>query len=325
MKANHAYLKFCCFLTGVSYPLIRNSSEQSAKNAKKYTGALLIIMLVWFFIGYCFTTRYLHMGETGGVVGGLLMAFIILQVERIIILSHHISLGGKVFRIILGIVMALLGAMIMDQFTFKDDIELRKSQVLSSRVEKAIKLSEVDIRGQVAEIDSMLALANKRLFSLSEELQKRPVIVTNYTTGSVTRDSLGNQVNATTQRNTAVAENPLKVEFEFLQEQITDLNKKKFELTQSITDLRAKKEQELKAATGLLDELVLLKEVVAESWVGMFVYGLFLFFFLSLELFILIMKMSDKESDYDKLIAHQVDVRSEMLSQLKINPTQRTY
>ncbi len=325
MKVNHTYLKFCCLLTGLSYPLIRNSSEQSVKNAKKYTGALLIIMLVWFFIGYCFATRYLNMGESGGIIGGLLMSFIILQVERIIILSHHIKFGGYVFRIILGLVMALLGAMIMDQFTFKDDIELRKSQVLSARVEQAIKLSEIDIRHQVGEIDSTLAVANKRLFSLSEELQKRPVIVTNYTTGSVTRDSLGNQVNSTTQRNTAVAENPLKIEFEFLQEQIAELNKKKFELTQSVTELRAKKEQELKEATGLLDELVLLKEVVAESWVGMFVYGLFLFFFLSLELFILIMKMSDKESDYDKLIAHQVDVRSEMLSQLKINPEQRIY
>jgi len=54
-----------------------------------------------------------------------------------------------------------------------------------------------------------------------------------------------------------------------------------------------------------------------KSWVGMFVYGLFLFFFLSLELFILIMKMSDKESDYDKLIDHQVDVRVKMLAQLQ--------
>ncbi len=325
MKAHHTYLKFCCFLTGLSYPLIRNSSEQSVKNAKKYTGALLIIMLVWFFIGYCFATRYLHMGEVGGVIGGLLMSFIILQIERIIILSHHISWGGKVFRIILGLVMALLGAMIMDQFTFKDDIELRKSQVLSVRVEEAIKISEVDIRRQITEIDSMLDGSNKKMFSLSEELQKRPVIVTNYTTGSVTRDSLGNRVSETKGVGTTVVDNPLKIEFEFLQDQIGELNKKKFELSQSITELRTKKEQELKEATGFLDELVLLKEVVAESWVGMFVYGLFLFFFLSLELFILIMKMSDKESDYDKLIAHQVDVRTEMLSQLKISPTQQLH
>ena len=316
MERKSSYLRFCCYLTGLSYPLTKISSEQSVKNAKKYTGALLIIMLVWFFIGYCFATRYLHMAIPGGIIGGLLMAFIILQIERIIILSHHISFGGKVFRIILGLVMAVLGAMIMDQFTFQDDIELRRVQVLDQRVKEAIKSSEQDIRIQVTEIDSMLDVSNTRLFALSEELQKRPVIVTNYTTGSVTRDSLGNQVNSTSQRNTAIMENPLKVEFDFLQGQITDLNSKKFGLLNSLTDLKKRKEEELKSATGFLDELILLKEVVASSWVGMFVYFLFLFFFLALELFILIMKLSDKESDYDKLVDHQMDVRIQMLKRL---------
>jgi len=317
MEKKSAYLRFCCFVTGLSYPLTRISSEQSAKNAKKYMGALLIIMLVWFFIGYCFATRYLHMGIIGGVVGGLLMSFIILQIERIIILSHHISVGGKVFRVILGLVMAILGAMIMDQFTFQDDIELRKNSVLEIRVKEAIKNSESDIRAQVAEIDSVLEFSNSRLFALSEELQKRPVIVTNYTTSSVTKDSLGNNVNTTTQRNTSVAENPLKVEFDFLKNQITELNRKKFELLNSLTDLKRRKEEELKSATGFLDELTLLKEVIASNGVGMFVYALFLFFFLSLELFILIMKLSDKESDYDKLVDHQMDVRIQMLQRLK--------
>lgn len=303
-------------MTGLSYPLIRNSSQQSIKNAKKYTGALLIIMLIWFFIGFCFATRYLHMEWIGGVVGGLLLSFIILQIERIIILSHHISLFGKCFRVILGIVMAVLGAMIMDQFTFKDDIELRKVQVLSERVEKAIKISELDLRKQINEVDSMLSISSQKLFSLSEELQRRPVIVTNYTSGSVTRDSLGNQVNSTTQRNTSVVDNPLRIEFEFMQSQIEELNKRKFQLSQAITDLRDNKEKELKEATGFLDELVLLKEVVMSNWVGLFVYFLFLFFFLSLELFILIMKLSDKDSDYDKLIDHQVHVRIQMLNQL---------
>lgn len=317
MEKKSAYLRFCCFLTGLSYPLTRISSEQSAKNAKKYMGALLIIMLVWFFIGFCFATRYLHMGIIGGVLGGVLMSFIILQIERIIILSHHISWGGKLFRIILGLVMAILGAMIMDQFTFQDDIELRKVQVLDVRVKEAIKTSENDIRMQVAEIDSVLEISNIRLFALSDELQKRPVIVTNYTTSSVTKDSLGNDLNSTTQRNTSVMDNPLKVEFDFLQSQITELNGAKFELVNSLTDLKRKKEEELKSATGFLDELTLLKEVIFSNWLGGFVYFLFLFFFLSLELFILIMKMSDKESDYDKLVVHQMNVRIQMLQRLE--------
>lgn len=322
MKSNF-YLKFCCFLTGLNYPLMQSCSEQSMENAKKYTGALLIIMLVWFFFnGYCFATRYLHMETMGGLIDGALMAFIILQVERIIILSHDISRGGKIFRVVLGIVMAVLGAMIMDQFTFKDDIDSRKAQGLEIKVEEAIRISETDIRKQISEIDRILDVSSKKLFSLSEELQKRPVIVTNYTTGSVTRDSSGNQVNSTTQRNTAVADNPLKIEFEFLQQQISELNRKKFELSQSITDLRERKQKELIESTGFLEELVLLKEVVMESWVGMAVWGLFLLFFLSLEFFILIMKMSDKESDYDKLINHQVDVRTKMIDQLYIGERQ---
>lgn len=316
MNKKSSYLRFCCFLTGLSYPLTRISSEQSIKNAKKYTGALLIIMLVWFFIGYCFATKYLHMGIVGGTIGGFLMSFVILQIERIIILSNHIARWGKMFRIVLGIVMAILGAMIMDQLTFQDDIELRKMQVLDGRVKEAIKNSEQDIRMQVAEIDSMLHVSNSRLFALSDELQRRPVIVTNYTTSSITKDSIGNNMSTTTQRNTSVVDNPLKVEFDFLQDQITELNGKKFEILNSLTDLKQKKEEELKSATGFLDELVLLKEVVASSWVGMFVYFLFLFFFLALELFILIMKLSDEDSDYDKLVNHQMDVRIQMLQRL---------
>jgi len=60
-----------------------------------------------------------------------------------------------------------------------------------------------------------------------------------------------------------------------------ELNRKKFELLNSLTDLKR------------------------------------LFFFLALELFILIMKLSDKESDYDKLVDHQMDVRIQMLQRLK--------
>jgi len=257
------------------------------------------------------------MSVLGGICGGILLAFVILQIERIIILSPQISLGGKIFRVVLGMVMAILGAMIMDQFTFQDDIDLKRAQVLDGRVKEAIKTSEKDVMMQVANIDSMLAVSNDRVFELSEELQKRPVIITSYSSTSVTTDSVGNNVQKTRNQNTFVMENPLKVEFDFLQGQIQELNGKKFELMNSLTDMKKQKEEELKSATGFLDELTLLKEVIASNWVGMFVYGLFLFFFLSLELFILIMKLSDEKSDYDKLINHQMGVRIEMLQRLK--------
>ena len=265
------------------------------------------------------------MGEVGGVIGGLLMSFIILQIERIIILSHHISWGGKVFRIILGLVMALLGAMIMDQFTFQDDIDKQKKLSLDKNVKEAIQEREEDIRVQLEETDSIINVSSARLLLISSELQKNPVIVTKRPTTSTEKDSLGEIKSTITNIETVVSENPLQSEFDFVKKQIEEFNKKKNDLNDHLITLEQKTRMELEKLSGFLDELILLKEIVMSNWVGLFVYFLFLFFFLSLELFILIMKMSDKESDYDKLIAHQVDVRTEMLSQLKISPTQQLH
>lgn len=313
------WLKFGCFLTGFNYNLVKNSSEQSAKNVKKYTSAMLLITLVWFFIGYSFATRYLHLEQWGGLLGGLLMSFVVIQIERIIILSTKVSLGSSIFRILLALVMSVLGAFIMDQITFKDDIELRKAQVMDERVKKAVQQSEQDIQKQIVGLDSMIAKANLRYDAVSNDLKKNPVIITTYTNSSVTKDKEGKAINSTQSTNKSVMENPKKIEMEQLHKQIETLQHKKFELAQSITTIKDRKEKELKAATGFLDELTLLHDVVTSSQIGIFVYLLFLLFFLAIELFVLVMKLTDKESDYDKLLQHQTEIRVHMLEKLR-NP-----
>jgi hypothetical protein len=312
------WLKFGCFLTGFNYSLVKNSSEQSSKNVKKYTSAMLLIVLIWFFIGYSFATRYLHLAPWGGIVGGLLMGFVIIQIERIIILSTKISPWSSLFRILLALVMSILGAFIMDQITFKDDIELRKAEVMDQRVKAAVQQSENDIQKQLHDLDVMIAKANHKYDAVSADLKKNPVIVTSYTNRSVTRDEKGKEINTTQSTNKSVMENPKKLEMEQLHRQIEALQNKKFELAASITTLKERKEKELKAATGFLDELNLLHDVVTSSRIGLFVYLLFLFFFLAIELFVLVIKLTDKESDYDKLIQHQTDVRVKMLEKLRV-------
>jgi|SRR5690606_19267484 len=312
------WLKFGCFLTGFNYNLVKNSSEQSRKNVKKYTSAMLLIILVWFFIGYSFATRYLHLSGWGGVFGGVLMSFVIIQIERIIILSTRVSTWSSLFRILLALVMSILGAFIMDQITFKDDIDLRKAQVMDERVKIAVKQSEDDIQKQIQDLDTMIATANSRYETVSEDLKKNPVIITSYTNRSVTRDREGKEVNSTQSTNKSVMENPKKLEMEQLHKQIETLQNKKFALAASIMSIKERKEQELNASTGFLDELTLLHNVVTSSSIGLFVYLLFLFFFLAIELFVLVMKLTDTDSDYDKLLRHQTDIRVQMLEKLRI-------
>ncbi|WP_437918479.1 DUF4407 domain-containing protein [Sphingobacterium sp. LRF_L2] len=311
------WLKFGCFLTGFNYNLVKNSSEQSAKNVKKYTSAVLLIVLVWFFIGFSFATRYLHFAFLGGLLGGILMGFVIIQIERIIILSTKVSIWSSLFRMLLALVMSILGAFIMDQITFKDDIALRKAQVMDERVKLAVKQSEDDLQKQIADLDNMVAKANKKYEEVSSDLKKNPVIITTYTNKSITKDNDGKTLNNTQSTNKSVMENPKKIELAQLHKQIATLQDKKFELVASITTIKERKEKELKAATGFLDELTLLHEVVTSSSIGVFVYLLFMLFFLAIELFVLVMKITDKESDYDKLLQHQTNIRVQMLQKLQ--------
>lgn len=237
------WLKFGCFLTGFNYSLIKNSSEQSSKNVKKYTSAMLLIVLVWFFIGYSFATRYLHLDSWGGIIGGALMSFVIIQIERIIILSTKVSAWSSIFRVLLAVVMSILGAFIMDQITFKDDIELRKAQVMDQRVKIAVKQSEDDIQKQIQDLDVMIDKANQKYDAVSQDLKKNPVIVTSYTNRSVTRDQSGKEVNSTQSTNKSVMENPKKLEMEQLHKQIETLQNKKFALAASITTIKDRKEK----------------------------------------------------------------------------------
>ena len=74
------WIRFGCFLTGYNYDIMKNSSEASAKSVKKYTSAILIVSIIWGFIGYSFANRYLHLDTKGSIVGAIIMIFIVIIV-----------------------------------------------------------------------------------------------------------------------------------------------------------------------------------------------------------------------------------------------------
>lgn len=311
------WLKFGCFLTGHNYNLIKHSSELSRKTVKKYTSAILLVILVWMFIGYTFATRYLHVGIFGGIISSLICGFVVLQIERIIILSTRINWYAKSFRVLLALVMAIIGSMIMDQIIFKEDIKLAKAELMDERVKDAVKLSEIDLREQIASYDSTIAVLNNKANALSEDLRKNPVIVTAYTNTSVVKDSEGNAVQTTNSVNRSVQDNPRKYELEQTLAQLEKLTDKRFEVEGSLTNIKDEKKEELSSTSGFLDEIKILHAVATSSWLAFSVYVLFFLFFLSIELFVVTIKLSDGESDYDQLILHQTDVRINMLNKLK--------
>ena len=108
MTMKNWWLKFGCFLTGYNYNLLTQCSEVSAKEVKRFTSALLIISVIWFFIGYAFTNRYLHFGIPGSMIGGLISVFLVVQIERQIIMQTSKNRSTLLVRGLIAIVMAFL-------------------------------------------------------------------------------------------------------------------------------------------------------------------------------------------------------------------------
>src|SRR5262245_19792047 len=129
------WVRFGCFLTGYNYKILRGCSEAAVKSVKKYTAAMLIVCILWFFIGFTFAQRYLVSSVTGCIIAGIISVVIIIQIEKQIILSINPGWALLVFRGCLALMMSILGAVIIDQILLKKDIELEKVSYITERVD----------------------------------------------------------------------------------------------------------------------------------------------------------------------------------------------
>src|SRR5690606_28991494 len=104
------WIRFGCFLTGFNYRIVKNSSEVTAKSVKKYTAALLIVCIIWAFVGFTFTQRYLLGSMWASIAGAVIAVIVVIQIERQIILAVHRNIPLYIFRGCLALMMALIGA-----------------------------------------------------------------------------------------------------------------------------------------------------------------------------------------------------------------------
>lgn len=313
------WVKFGCFLTGYNYQIVKQSSEVSVKAVKKYTSALLIISLLWAFIGYAFTSRYLHASLLGAITGGLIMVIVIIQIERQIILTVGKNPGAATFRMCLGFIMAIIGSVILDQITFKDDIEKKQLTYNQTYVDSILPLKTSELKSQIRANDSLIASKEVERIALQKELTSHPTISLTTTNINYTIDSLGHRKPATRSNNSTSVPNPKASLLEPLQNQINVYIDRKTKLEGQLITIREDLEKDVKSKTGFLDELQVLFSILLGSNVALIVWFLWFLFLFCIEMFVLVSKMGDRTHDYEETVIHQMNVRLEMLK--KLNPS----
>ena len=310
------WLKSGCFFTGHNYRLVTQCSEATAKTVIKYFSAILVVCIVWGFIGYAFARRYLHLSMPSAIAFAGAMMFIVVQIERQIILSVKRNKWSYFFRICVGFVMALIGAIITDQIVFSDDIEKMQISKIQEEVNHILPEKTRQIDSQIKQLDTLINAREMERAVLLAEISKNPRIFLPTINTAFEKDSAGNLVPASRNVVNQAVPNPKIDQVTRLDQQLTALREQKADKEKTLLNMRSEIESDLRSKSGLIDEIDTLIMLLMKSLAGLFVWFFFFLLFLSIELFVLVNKAGDGESDYDCLVRNQMEIKKQQIEKI---------
>lgn len=323
----HLWVRFGCFMTGYNYNILRNCSEAAFKSVKKYAAAMLIVCILWFFIGFAFAQRYLGLSLAGCILAGFLSTVIIVQVEKQIVLSINPSRGLYIFRTCLAFMMSFLGAVIIDQILFEKDIEIEKISYISQKVDRILPSKTEELRRQITALDTVIAEKELEKESYVGDISKRTTIIVTATqtvsrkipvqtvTPSGKDTTIFKLVDDVTVVNTPMP-NPKIALLQPLDSIIGVMRQQRARKEDELLHMKPALEKEMKANTGFLDELKVMMRLILESPVALGFWILWVLFFLFIELLVLFSKMGERSNDYEKVVLHHMHLQIRRLDAL---------
>lgn len=316
------WIKFGCFLTGWNSKILSQCSEASYKRLKKYTAALLILIIMWGFTGFCFAQRYVGAPLWGCIVSAFIFIIIVIQIERQIILTVGSNRWGTCFRFFIAIIMSVLGSAVLDQIIFGDDIKRKMVEITDRQVQEQLpmRLNVIDarLRELQIEIDSL----DKVNMKLNEEIAKQPTIktISTSTTYKNERQEDGSykKIPETTVSTNPMA-NPRIKQVEANALNLERLRKQQDDFIQNKMNVENDLRKELSSNVGFLEELRAMIEILSTRIEALIFYLVIFGFLISLELFVVTSKVGDKKCDYDLIVEHQLNIKKAALEELVKN------
>jgi hypothetical protein len=130
---------------------------------------------------------------------------------------------------------------------------------------------------------------------------------------SVTRNAGTDSSRVERTVNTREIPNPKLELLPAIDQKIVALRQEKGKKDNELLALRPVVEAALKEHTGFLDELDLMISIMSKSVVAVITWLIWFFLLLGLELFILVSKWKEPETDYDEVIKQQMEIHLKRL------------
>lgn len=310
-----------CFLIGWDKNILKECGEASYRQFRKLLSAICIMMIMWGTIGYCFADRYINIESFAlKVCVSLAFMFIVLCVERVIILTVGKARLMGTMRVMLALCMAVLGSCIIDQIIFRYDIQQtiydHRENVIQETIKKRLTVFDSDIQRITHEMDSL----SKATIGLGEELAKRPTIKSVNT--STTEQIIGFDENGNPRkvrnRSTDIVNipNPAIEQLKANNDQIQIYQNQLEQLRQDKKEIAGKVADEVHSRpVGFIEELEATLKVVSNSWISLAFYVILFCFLAFLELFVLTIKMGETKCDYELIVENQLNLKKVLMEQ----------
>ncbi len=306
------WTKFGCKLTGWSPEVLAQCSEASKCQLSKYTSALLILILIWGITGFCFAQRYIGLPVWACGFVSLFFITIVIMIERQIILTSEKTFSMVAFRVIIACVMAIVGSTIFDQTMFGKDIDKQMANTIEAQV--AVLTNQ-----RVRIIDEKLASLHKEIETidnindgLQADINANPFVVQKSVTNTQSQLAMPSgqikTVNNPSVTTTQVA-NPKIAILETNKKTLGQLRDQEQEWMRKKQNVEEDVRKECKESVGFLEELEAMWDIVTTRKIARVFYAVFFVLLVSLELFVVVSKLVDKESDYDAAIRGAQEVR----------------
>ncbi len=303
-----AWTKFLCRFIGWDYNLLKECSVASKKALHRYAGAVMLLMMIWAYIGYGMADRYFKIETTAAKIGvAVIFMLVIWMIERQIILIVGKNKWVSSSRFILAMIMACLGATIIDQTILAKDIDAQKMYEIEHDTDSILEyrrpILEAQQRRFLAEIDSLEKQAN----ILTEDINKQPNVYT-WARSAIGVDSVGKPVYAT---NQTPMPNPKIQDRERINARIDKIQKELDDGGNRLQALRDTVSKEARENFGLLRELkiTLSDKVIFSGWQSELFYILIFGFFLIIECLVVFGKVFSHKCDYEIIVEHQQERR----------------
>ena len=310
-----------CILIGWDRNILKECGEASYRQYRKLISAICIMMIIWGTIGYCFADRYINIDSCWlKICVSMAFMFIVLCVERVIILTVGKARLMGIMRVLLALCMAVLGSCVFDQIIFRNDIQQaiqeHREDMIGATITKRLAIYDSDIQRITQDMDSL----SKATITLNEELQKRPVIKgTNVSTQEqvIGVDENGRPKKVRTQTvNTVTLANPLAEQLKANNDQIQIYSTQLEQLRQDKKEVAERVRVEMNGrAPGFIEELEATLKVVSQSKVSLAFYIILFCFLTFLELFVLTIKMGENKCDYELIVENQLYLKKNLMEQ----------